>query len=115
MNTYCSSNSSLTLNRKIGRYTLVYGELVIEQRICEFLSTYGTVTAINIEEYLSNTADNYDSVRIPLSTCGTIIELDIQHFFAFKKLYEDEMQQLQLEDMLIRLKIGTPSKELIFV
>jgi hypothetical protein len=115
LNTLIPFNASLTLNRKIGRYTLVYGELVIEQRICEFLSTYGTVTGINLEEYLSNTADNYDTVRIPLSTCGTMIELDIQHFLAFKKLYEEEMQQLQLEDMLIRLKIQIPSEALIFV
>ena len=115
MNTFASFTASLTLNRKIGRYTLVYGDLLIEQRICEFLSTYAVVTGINVEEYLSNTADNYDSVRIPLSTCGTTIELDIHHFFAFKKLYQEEMQQLQLEDMLIRLKITAPSQELIFV
>lgn len=115
MNTFVPFNASLTLNRKVGRYTLVYGELVIEQRICEFLSTYAVVTGINVEEYLSNTADNYDSVRIPLSTCGTTVQLDIHHFFAFKKLYEEEMQQLQLEDMLIRMKIGTASEELIFV
>jgi hypothetical protein len=44
-----------------------------------------------------------------------MIELDIQHFLAFKKLYEEEMQQLQLEDMLIRLKIQIPSEALIFV
>ena len=115
MNTVIPFNASLTLNRKNGRYTLVYGAFVIEQRICEFLSTYGTVTGINVAEYLSNTADNYDTVRIPLSTCGTMIELDIQHFLVFKKLYEEEMQQLQLEDMLIRLKIQIPSGDLIFV
>ena len=115
MNTFVPFNASLILNRKVGRYTLVYGDLEVEQRICEFLSTYSVVTGIDVEEYLSNTADNYDSVRIPLSTCGTTIELDIHHFFAFKKLYEEEMQQLQLEDMLIRLKIGTPAEELIFV
>ena len=115
MNTVAPFTTSLTLNRKAGRYTLVYGTLEIEQRICEFLSTYAVVTGINLEEYLSNTADNYDSVRIPLSTRGTTIELDIHHFFTFKKLYEEEMQQLQLEDLLIRMKIGVSPKELIFV
>ncbi len=115
MNTIASFNTSLTLNRKIGRYTLVYGALEIEQRICEFLSTYAVVTGLNLEEYLSNTADHYDTIRIPLSTCGTTIELDIHHFFAFKKLYEEEMQQLQLEDMLTRMKIGASTEELIFV
>jgi len=115
LNTFASFTASLTLNRKIGRYTLVYGDLLIEQRICEFLSTYGIVTGINVEEYLSNTADSYDTVRIPLSISGIIITLEIHHFLAFKKLYEEEMQQLQLEDMLIRMKIGIPSEELIFV
>jgi hypothetical protein len=115
LNTIAPFPTSLTLNRKIGRYTLVYGDLVVEQRICEFLSTYAVVTGIDLEEYLSNTADNYDTVRIPLSTGGTIIQLDIHHFFTFKKLYQEEMQQLQLEDMLIRLKITASSEALIFV
>lgn len=115
LNNYPDLNASLTLNRSIGRYTLVFDNLMVEQRICEFLSTYSVITSVNLEEYLTNTSDNYDFLKIPLTASGKNIELGIHQFISFKKLYEEEMQQLQLEDMLIRLKISVNTEELIFV
>lgn len=98
---------TLTLNRTAGRFRLVVGDQVFEQTTCEFLLTFAFMQGKNMEEYLMNPASEYDSLRVPLSGCGSNITLELSDFIRLRTLYSQKMFELKLEDMLIRQGVGS--------
>lgn len=93
---------SLSFSRQKGRFTLVVGDLSIQQNVCEFLHTVSFLVGKDVEEYLLNTDSQYDSVRIPLSGTGKTATLDLRDFIRFREIYQQQLFLLKLEDMLMR-------------
>ncbi|MBT1701690.1 hypothetical protein [Chryseosolibacter indicus] len=93
---------SISLNRKKGKFQLQVESQLIEQNVCEFLQTFSFLVGKNVEEYLLNTDSCYDFVRIPLTGCGKTVTLNLQEFIRFRSLFEKQMFQLKLEDLLFR-------------
>ena len=97
----------LNLSRTGGKFEVVVGESVCQQNICEFMLTFSFMQGKDMEEYMSNLADAYDQVRVPLSGCGRSVTLDLSDFARLRSLYSQRMFDLKLEDMLMRHGICT--------
>lgn len=94
---------SLTLDKRNGRFQLNLGNQgIIEQTVCEFLQTISFLVGKDIEEHLLSTDSAYDTVRIPLTSCGHTITLDLHQFIRFRTAYGHQMYLLKLEDLLMR-------------
>lgn len=78
------------------------GNQEFEQNICDFLLTFGFLQGKDVEEYLLNTANEFDQVSIPLSGRGCSITLSLADFIHLRAAYAREMFELKLEDMLLR-------------
>ncbi|HEY0741858.1 MAG TPA: hypothetical protein VGD40_10360 [Chryseosolibacter sp.] len=101
---------SLSLDKRKGRFLLNLGnQEVIEQTVCEFLQTMSFLVGKNIEEHLLSTDSVYDTVRIPLTSCGRTTTLDLHQFIRFRKAYGHQMYLLKLEDLLMRKGIKPAS------
>jgi hypothetical protein len=98
---------NLTLSRSGGRFELIVGEQVFRQTTCEFMLTFSSMQGRNMEEYMSNLANEFDEVRVPLSGCGQSITLSLSDFVKLRTLYGQQMFDLKLEDLLIRKGIAT--------
>lgn len=61
----------------------------------------------DMDEYMSNLANEYDQVRVPLSGCGKSITLLLSDFAKLRSLYGQQMYELKLEDLLMRQGIAT--------
>jgi hypothetical protein len=96
-----SVNISLHYDKRKGRFHLTVNEMCFTQNICEFLLTNSFLVGKDIEEYLFNVEGEYDSVKIPLTSTGKVITLDLVEFIRFKDVYHQQMYLLKLEDMLI--------------
>jgi hypothetical protein len=100
---------SITLNRKKGKFTLSFNGQVYEQNVCEFLQTFSFLVGKDLEEHLMNTDSRYDTVRIPLTGCGRSITLGLTDFITFREMYDRQMFQLRLEDLLLRQRVQLPT------
>jgi hypothetical protein len=97
----------LTLSRSGGRFELVVGEEMFKQTTCEFMLTYSSMQGKDMDEYMTNLADDYDRVRVPLSGCGRGVTLSLSDFAKLRSLYGQRMFDLKLEDLLMRQGITT--------
>jgi hypothetical protein len=99
---------SLIFDRKRGRYTLYCNDQKLEQNVCEFLLTISYLAGKNIEEHLLNTDNHYDTVRIPMTSSGKTLTLNLADYLALRNVYSQEMFLLRLDDILTTNSIGTP-------
>ena len=97
----------LTLSRLGGRFELSVGDQVFRQTTCEFMLTFSSMQGKDMEEYMSNLANEYDQVRVPLAGCGKSITLLLCDFVRLRALYGQQMFDLKLEDLLMRRGITT--------
>jgi hypothetical protein len=98
---------ALTLSRSGGRFELVVGEQTIKQTTCEFMLTFSSMQGKNMDEYMTNLANEYDRVRVPVSGCGKSVTLLLPDFARLRSLYGQRMFELKLEDLLMRQRITT--------
>lgn len=98
---------TLELSRSGGRFELTVGELKFKQTTCEFMLTYSSMQGKNMDEYMTNLANDYDQVRVPISGCGKSVTLLLEDFARLRSLYGQRMFELKLEDLLMRQGITT--------
>jgi len=98
---------ALTLSRSGGRFELVVGEQIFKQTTCEFMLTFSSMQGKNMDEYMANLANEYDSVRVPVTGCGNSVTLLLPDFARLRSLYGQQMFELKLEDLLMRRRITT--------
>jgi hypothetical protein len=103
-----SVNISLQYDKRKGKFQLSIGDLSLTQNICEFLLTNSFLVGKDVEEYLSNTQGDYDFVKIPLTSTGKTVTLDLIGFIRLKDVYHSQMYLLKLEDMLIHRGVSLP-------
>lgn len=84
---------------------LAVGERTVKQSTCEFLLTFSSMVATDIEAYLSDISNDCDEVRVPLSSCGDVIILPLADFARLRDLYGQMMFELKLQDLLLRNSI----------
>lgn len=94
---------------------LVVGEQTVKQSTCEFLLTFSSMVATDIEAYLSDVSNAYDQVRVPLSSRGDVIVLPLADFARLRGLYGQMMYELKLQDLLLRNSICSPAVAAITV
>jgi hypothetical protein len=99
---------SLSFNKRMGRFVLHQENVAVEQTVCEFLHTMSFLVGKDIEEHLMNTDSRYDTVRVPLTSSGKTVTLDLHQFVRFRNAYGQQMFLLKLEDLLMRKGI-TPA------
>jgi hypothetical protein len=97
----------LELSRSGGWFELVVGEQKFKQNTCEFMLTFSSMQGKNMEEYMSNLANECDQVRVPISGCGKSVTLQLSEFARLRSLYGQRMFELKLEDLLMRQGITT--------
>lgn len=95
-------DAGISFNRKKGKFFLSFGNIQVEQNVCEFLQTMSFLVGKDIEEYLMNTDSQYDTVRVPLTNTGKNITLELREFIALREAYSRQMFLLKLEDLLLR-------------
>jgi hypothetical protein len=95
----------LSLTHTGNSFMLVVGERVAKQSTCEFLLTFSSMVATDIEAYLSDLSNVYDEVRVPLSSRGDTIILPLADFARLRNLYGQMMFELKLQDLLVRNSI----------
>lgn len=92
----------LTLTHTGNSFLLIVGERAVKQSTCEFLLTFSSMVATDIEAYLSNVSSAFDDVRLPLSSRGDTIVLSLADFARLRNLYGQMMYELKLQDLLLR-------------
>ena len=97
----------LELSRSGGRFELVVGRQKFKQTTCEFLLTFSSMLGKNLDEYMTNLANECDQIRVPVSGCGRSVTLLLSDFARLRSLYGQRMFDLKLEDMLMRQGITT--------
>ena len=95
----------LTLTHTGNSFVLMAGNRTVKQSTCEFLLTFSSMVATDIEAYLSNLSSACDDVRLPLSSCGDTITLSLADFARLRSLYGQMMYELKLQDLLLRSAI----------
>lgn len=95
----------LTLSHTGNSFLLTVGGQAVKQTTCEFLLTFSSMVATDIEAYLSNLSSACDEVRLPLSSRGDIIILSLADFARLRSLYGQMMYELKLQDLLLRSAI----------
>jgi hypothetical protein len=91
---------SLNFQKTKGKFTLCVGDQTYQQNVCEFLVTNSFLVGKDVEQYLFNTDSTYDTVKIPLTSTGKCVTLNLVEFIRFKEMYHQQMYLLKLEDML---------------
>ena len=99
---------ALSFDRKKGRFLLCFEGQAIEQNVCEFLTTISFLVGKDVEEHLLNTDSTYDTVRIPLTSAGKVLTLDLADFIRLREAYGNQMFLFKLEDMLLRKGVYLP-------
>lgn len=97
----------LDLTRLGGRFKLVVGSREYQQNTCDFLLTFASMQGKNMEEYVNNLDEDYDTVRVPISGCGSAVILSLSDFARLRSLYGQRMFELKLEDLLMRQGIAS--------
>jgi hypothetical protein len=100
---------SVSFNKRKGRFVLYQENVEVQQTVCEFLHTMSFLIGKDIEEHLMNTDSRYDTVRVPLTSCGKTVTLDLHQFVRFRNAYGHQMFLLKLEDLLMRKGIKPAS------
>ena len=103
---------SLSFNRKKGKFLLSIADQTIEQNVCEFLSTISHLVGTDVEAHLLNTDSCYDTVRLPLTGSGKVLDLELGDFVRLREAYGNQMFMLKLEDMLLRKGIQSSKTSL---
>jgi hypothetical protein len=60
----------------------------------------------DIEAYISDLSNEYDEVRVPLSSKGDAVVLSLADFARLRALYGQMMFELKLQDLLVRNSIS---------
>lgn len=102
METLVSKAISLNYDRKAGRFVLELDGTPVRQNVCEFLHTLSFLVGQDVEQYLLSTDDQYDMVRVPLTSAGTTATLSLHEFISLREAYGNQMFLLKLEDLLLR-------------
>jgi hypothetical protein len=97
---------TLDFDRKRSKFTLVFGDHTIQQNVCEFLLTSSFLVGQNVEEFIMSTDSCFDRVRIPMTTAGKSITLELTDFIRLRDIYGAQMYQLKLEDLLLHRGIS---------
>jgi hypothetical protein len=96
----------LSITHSGNSFMLVVGEQTVKQSTCEFLLTFSSMVGTDIEAYISNLSNEYDAVRVPLSTRGEAVVLSLADFARLRSLYGQMMFELKLQDLLVRNSIS---------
>jgi hypothetical protein len=97
---------NLGFDKKQSKFTLSIAGQIIQQNVCEFLLTSSFMVGQDVEEFLLNTDSRYDTVRIPLTTAGKNITVNLTDFIRLRDLYSRQMYLLRLEDLLLHRGVG---------
>jgi hypothetical protein len=97
---------NLGFDKKQSKFTLSILGQIIQQNVCEFLLTSSFMVGQDVEEFLLNTDSRYDTVRIPLTTAGKNITVNLTDFIRLRDLYGRQMHLLRLEDLLLHRGVG---------
>ena len=97
---------NLEFDRKRSKFSLLYGDAIIQQNVCEFLLTSSFLVGQDVEEFLMNTDSCFDNVRIPLTAAGRTITVELTDFIRLREIYGAQMYQLKLEDLLLHRGIS---------
>lgn len=95
----------MSLTHTGNSFLLAVGNDSIKQTTCEFLLTFSSMVATDIETYLSDLSNDCDEVRLPLSSRGDVIVLSLADFARLRNLYGQMMYELKLQDLLLRNSI----------
>lgn len=60
-----------------------------------------------MDDYMTNLANDFDQVRVPISGCGKSVILLLADYTRLRSLYGQRMFELKLEDLLMRQGITT--------
>jgi hypothetical protein len=99
----------LSITHTGNSFMLSVGERTVKQSTCEFLLTFSSMVATDIEAYLSDISSESDEVRVPLSSRGESVTLSLGDFARLRSLYGQMMYELKLQDLLVRNSICSPS------
>jgi hypothetical protein len=91
----------IDFDKKSSKFTIAVAGLVFQQNVCEFLLTSSFLVAQDVEEFLLNIDSRYDSVKIPMTTAGKTLTLDLVDFISLRELYSRQLYLLKLEDLLL--------------
>lgn len=92
---------SLNFDKQKSKFTLSVSGQIVQQNVCEFLLTSSFLVGQNVEEFLLNTDSCYDSVKIPLTTAGKSLTVELADFIRLREAYSRQMYLLKLEDLLL--------------
>jgi len=105
----------LSLKHTGNSFVLVVGDRIVKQSTCEFLLTFSSMVATDIEAHLANLSNDYDEVHVPLSSRGDNIVLSLADFARLRSLYGQMMYELKLQDLLLRNCISSQAVQPLFV
>ena len=88
------SDYRISYNYKTGRYSVSFQSYSYEQRLCEFISTFNFLKTIDLEYYLLNIGNKYDSITVPLSLSGMALILPLGEYVIFREMYMEELFRL---------------------
>jgi hypothetical protein len=91
---------TLNFDKKKSRFVLSIRDQQVEQNVCEFLLTSSFLVGQNVEEFLLSTDSCYDNVKIPLTSAGKSVTVELCDFIALREVYNHQMYQLKLEELL---------------
>jgi hypothetical protein len=100
---------SLEFDKKKSKFTLSLGGQLIHQNVCEFLLTSSFLVGQDVEAFLLDVDSRFDTVRIPFTTAGKNITVDLTDFIRLREMYGAQMYLLKLEDLLLHRGITLAS------
>ena len=96
------TSTGLSFDRQKGKFLLCVGNTQVQQNVCEFLQTMSFLIDKDIEENLMSTDSQYDTVRVPLTSKGITVTLNLREFIRLREAYGQQMFLLKLEDLLLQ-------------
>lgn len=91
----------LDFDRKASKFTVTIGGEVLRQNVCEFLLTSSFLLGQDVERFLLDTDSCYDQIKIPMTSTGRSVTLDLASFVRLRDVYGRQLYLLKLEDMLL--------------
>jgi hypothetical protein len=92
---------ALEFDKKKSKFTLSLGGQLIQQNVCEFLLTSSFLVGQDVESFLLDNDSRFDTIRIPFSTTGKNLTVDLTDFIRLREIYGAQMYLLKLEDLLL--------------
>ena len=91
----------LGFDKQTSKFSVRVADQIIQQNVCEFLLTSSFLVGQDVEEFLLSTDSCYDTVRVPLTTAGKSLTLELGDFIRLREAYGRQLYLLKLEDLLL--------------